>query len=73
MLLSNQSQMQLRSFLDISMNSSFYLVLSASEKEAAFDELKDKPQAQLQQELTLVLHRLSARLLDYFKGEQEIL
>ena len=65
--------MQLKSFLDISMNSAVNFYLSESEKEVAFEELRGKPTAQIQHELSYVTHKLAERLADYCKGESEIL
>lgn len=71
--MNNQSQMQLKSFLDISLNSSFNLQMSQTERESAHEELKEKSLGQLSQQLSLVMERLTLRLQDYFKGESEIL
>ena len=65
--------MQLKSFLDISMNSAVNFYLSENEKELAFEELKGKTTAQIQQELAYVTQKLAERLADYCKGESEIL
>ena len=67
--MNNQSQMQLKSFLDISLNSSFNLQMSQTERESAHEELKEKSLGQLSQQLSLVMERLTLRLQDYFKGE----
>ena len=47
LILSNQSQMQLKSFLDISMNSSSNVAMSQTELEAAFEDIRDRPLPQL--------------------------
>ena len=73
-ILINQSHMQLKSFLEISMNSQQNNpVLSASEREIAYEELRDKSQAQMQLDLSQTLDRLAKGLCEYFKGETEIL
>ena len=46
-ILSNHSTMQLKSFLDISMNSSLNVLMSASERDMLHDELREKSLAQL--------------------------
>ena len=46
--MSSLSQMQLKSILDISLNSSLNLFLSNDEKEVAFEELKGKTLPQIQ-------------------------
>ena len=45
--MSNHSAMQLKSFLDISMNSSHNVLMSASERDMLHDELREKSLAQL--------------------------
>ena len=65
--------MQLKSFLDISLNSQNHLMMSPSEREAALDEIKERSMPQLQQDLSLLLKRLGGHLRDYFKGEGDIL
>ena len=72
-ILSSLSQMQLKSFLDISLNSSVNLFLTVDEREGAFEELRGKSIAQIKQELVFVTDRLTDRLGEYFKGESEIL
>lgn len=65
--------MQLKSFLDISLNSSVNLFLTIDEREGALEELRGKSIAQIKQELVFVTERLTDRLGEYFKGESEIL
>ena len=72
-ILSSLSQMQLKSFLDISMNSSPTMALSPNDRDLANEEIKEKTLAQLQQDLSVMIERLSHRLVDYFKGESDIL
>lgn len=66
--------MQLKSFLEISMNSSqSNMGVSPREQQAAYDELTDKTLTQVQSELSQKLERLTNNLTDYFRGESEIL
>lgn len=49
------------------------MVMSAGEREAALEDIKDRPMPQLQRDLAILLERLNVRLMDYFKGEADIL
>lgn len=73
LILSNQSQMQLKSFLDISMNSSVNLMMSSGEREAALEDIKERSMPQLQDDLSILLERLNGRLMEYFRGEADLL
>ena len=75
LILSNQSHMQLKSFLEISMNSSqsTSMQLSPREQQTAYNELRDKSLVQMHHELNLKLERITNNLMDYFRGESEIL
>ena len=66
--------MQLKSFLDISLNSSFNNVhLSQAEQDIAYDNLQDKPLFQIQQEMSMTVQSIASRLMEYFRGESDIL
>ncbi len=66
--------MQLKSLLDISLNSSFNNVyLTPQEQENAFAEMNEKTLVEVQQELGLTVQSIASRLVCYFNGELEIL
>ena len=71
MILNNQSEMQMKTFLDISM-SQHELLLQGNSKQATaavLEELRDKPSNVIQSELRDLLSNLQARLDEYMEDE----
>lgn len=68
----NQSHMQLKSFLDISLQTNTPVYLQGLDKERALQQLSDKGSDILMSELFDGIERLARKFGEYFKNEGEL-